>query len=171
MSGTATVTTRASIAHLYRRAGFGASSAELDRATGAGYSATVDELLAGLDGPDEPAPAPPRLSSYLDIARGRGGDLWEQENALIGWWLEKMATGAPLREKLTLLLHGQFPTGYSKVGAPDPHVRAERDLPHARRRHLRRADPGARQGAGDARSGSTPAPTSASRRTRTSPVS
>jgi uncharacterized protein (DUF1800 family) len=50
---------------------------------------------------------------------GHGGDTWDEYTNLVAWWVEKMATTpTPLREKLTLLLHGQFPTGFSKVGVP-----------------------------------------------------
>src|ERR1700681_2462074 len=44
--------TRSRIAHLYRRAGFGARPDELDAAAARGYQATVDSLLARLSGPD-----------------------------------------------------------------------------------------------------------------------
>jgi len=54
---------RSLLAHLYRRAGFGASSAELDAAEKAGYEKTVDSLIAGLTEPDSNTPAPPHLSS------------------------------------------------------------------------------------------------------------
>ncbi|MCU1495542.1 MAG: hypothetical protein JWO62_3306 [Acidimicrobiaceae bacterium] len=112
-------TARQAASHLYRRAGFGASAAELDAAVAAGYEATVERLLAGLRQPDDARPALPHLSSYPKIQRGKGIDLYDESLRLVTWWLEKMATtSTPLREKLTLLLHGQFPTGNSKVYAP-----------------------------------------------------
>ena len=37
--------------------------------------------------------------------------------ALSTWWIDRMiVTDTPLREKLVLLLHEQFPTSYQKVG-------------------------------------------------------
>jgi uncharacterized protein (DUF1800 family) len=112
-------TTRQAVAHLYRRAGFGASGPELDAATAAGYEATVERLLAGLSAPEDDRPAVPHLSSYEAISRNRAPNLYNESLALVDWWLEKMArTTTPLREKLTLLLHGQFPTANSKVYAP-----------------------------------------------------
>lgn len=110
---------RADVALLYRRAGFGGDTAQLDAAAAAGFEASVDQLLAGLSSPDRALVSPPIVAPYAEVARGRGGNSWNQYIGLIGWWLDKMAaTTTPLREKLTLLLHGQFPTGFSKVGVP-----------------------------------------------------
>jgi uncharacterized protein (DUF1800 family) len=110
---------RADVALLYRRAGFGGNASQLDAAAAAGFEATVEQLLAGLSQPDRSAVAPPPLATYAQALKGHGGNSWNQYLALIGWWLDKMAaTTTPLREKLTLLLHGQFPTGFSKVGVP-----------------------------------------------------
>jgi uncharacterized protein (DUF1800 family) len=55
---------RSDLAHLYRRAGFGARPDELDAAVAQGYRATVESLLAGLVGPDPAgdAVAPPALT-------------------------------------------------------------------------------------------------------------
>ena len=110
---------RADVALLYRRAGFGAGPSELGAAQAAGFTATLDHLVAGLSEPDDRHPAVPHLSSYDLISRNRGGDLYGQSVDLASWWVEKMATTTtPMREKLTLLLHGQFPTANSKVYAP-----------------------------------------------------
>ena len=96
------------IAHLLRRAGFGANRAELAAATARGYEATVEELL----NPQEEQ----RLSDYL-VRRfhpelsGMMGPQAPGEN-----WLYRMATTtAPLPEKMTLFWHGIFATGYNKV--------------------------------------------------------
>ena len=96
------------IAHLLRRAGFGASRAELAAAANRGYEATVEELL----NPQEEQ----RLSDYL-VRRfhpelsGMMGPQAPGEN-----WLYRMATTtAPLPEKMTLFWHGIFATGYNKV--------------------------------------------------------
>jgi len=113
------MTDRTLISHLFRRAGFGASGAEIDAATSAGFDKTLQQLLSGLTAPDSATPRPPRLSSIAQINAGKGGDTYDEYIALVGWWVEKMAvTPTPLREKLTLLLHGQFPTGFDKVGVP-----------------------------------------------------
>jgi uncharacterized protein (DUF1800 family) len=110
---------RALVSYLYRRAGFGATTAQLDAGAAASYEHSVEALLAGLSAPDRDTPAVPRLSSAEALNMGHGGDTWDEYTNLVAWWVEKMATTTtPLREKLTLLLHGQFPTGFSKVGVP-----------------------------------------------------
>jgi uncharacterized protein (DUF1800 family) len=111
-------TDRATIAHLYRRAGFGATPSEVSAGAAAGYEKTVDMLLAGLRVPDSDVPRLPHLSTIAERNAGMGNSYEEYTN-LVAWWLEKMArTTTPLREKLTLLLHGQFPVGFDKVGVP-----------------------------------------------------
>ena len=96
------------LAHLLRRAGFGATRADLDAAVNRGYAATVEELLA--------ANEEQRISDYL-VRRfhpelsGMMGPQAPGEN-----WLYRLATTtAPLREKMTLFWHGLFATGYNKV--------------------------------------------------------
>ena len=96
------------IAHLMRRAGFGANRPELEARAARGYEATVEELLNPTD--------EQRLSDYL-IRRfhpelsGMMGPQAPGEN-----WLYRMATTtAPLQEKMTLFWHGIFATGYNKV--------------------------------------------------------
>ena len=92
---------------------------QLAAGAAASYEHTVEDLLAGLSAPDPDTPAVPRLSSAEALNMGHGGDTWDEYTNLVAWWVEKMATTpTPLREKLTLLLHGQFPTGFSKVGVP-----------------------------------------------------
>lgn len=122
--------------HLLRRAGFGATAAEATVAAAQGYGATVDQMIAGLVQPDSGANIvpPPVLGSpasyYFALRQAhRTGDtattksvqrqLRTEHEALTNWWLATMvATSNPLREKLTLLLHGHFPTAISKVRFP-----------------------------------------------------
>ncbi len=96
------------MAHLLRRAGFGATRRELASCAAQGYEATVEELLTPRD--------EQRMSDYL-VRRfhpelsGMMGPLAPGEN-----WLYRMATTtAPLQEKMTLFWHGIFATGYNKV--------------------------------------------------------
>ncbi len=116
------------VAHLYRRAGFGARPDELTAATAAGFDATVTKLVGGLGAPDAGADAVPEptLSPPLSLFRRRSLDaaarraleaqLRQEYVALGAWWLGRMvATTNPLKEKLTLVLHGHFPTAISKV--------------------------------------------------------
>ena len=127
--------TRSNIAHLFRRAGFGAHPDEIDVATKAGYAATVDTLLAGLTGPDaggdavplpdlarpqEPTPAPTDPLAKMAAQRAVRAAQNMQFLALQRWWLDRMiATSTPLREKLTLLWHGHFATAFQKVQLTD----------------------------------------------------
>ncbi|HEX9530632.1 MAG TPA: DUF1800 domain-containing protein [Acidimicrobiales bacterium] len=116
---------RAQVAHLYRRAGFGATAAELDQAASQGVEATVAKLMAGLGEPDHGADAvaDPLLGAAGAGAVGGAGQdraaraqLAADRKALALWWLDRMAASTgPLREKLALLWHGHFATGIQKV--------------------------------------------------------
>ena len=96
------------IAHLLRRAGFGATRDELEKYSSMGYEAAVEGLL----NPGEEQ----RISDYL-VRRfhpelsGMMGPQAPGEN-----WLYRMATTtALLQEKMTLFWHSIFATGYNKV--------------------------------------------------------
>jgi uncharacterized protein (DUF1800 family) len=101
------------MAHLLRRAGFGATREELERYVAQGYEATVEELL-------HPEDAPPALEDE-DLVRRYHVD----ENSLMliescqTYWLYRMInTRRPLEEKLALFWHGVFATGYTKLNQP-----------------------------------------------------
>jgi uncharacterized protein (DUF1800 family) len=101
------------MAHLLRRAGFGATREELVRYVAQGYEATVEELLY-------PEDAPPALADE-DLIRRYHVD----ENSLMlidscqTYWLYRMInTRRPLEEKLALFWHGVFATGYTKLNQP-----------------------------------------------------
>ncbi|MGO9961873.1 MAG: DUF1800 domain-containing protein [Acidimicrobiales bacterium] len=119
---TTSSTTRA-LAHLYRRAGFGATPAEIEAAEKIGYEASVDNLLAGLAEPDHAGSAVelPQLTPLAQAnVPGFSYDDYQEFVALSTWWIDRMiVTDTPLREKLVLLLHEQFPTSYQKVGYAD----------------------------------------------------
>ena len=101
------------LAHLLRRAGFGATRDELEAYAAKGYEATVDELL-------HPENAPPALDD-MDLIKRYHVD---ENNLLIvdscqTYWLYRMInTRRPLEEKLTLFWHGVFATGYTKLNQP-----------------------------------------------------
>lgn len=108
---------RSRIAHLYRRAGFGARPEELDAAVAEGYEATVDRLL-DLSGPDSGAGAlvAPTFSSTgpadQQVRREEGRKLTQ-------WWIDRMVLSTtPLRERLTLFWHDHFATSVQKVKDP-----------------------------------------------------
>ena len=117
---------RSDIALLYRRAGFGATPAQLDAATPGGYPAAVEALLAGLHGPDaggDAVAAPPFAHSARPAGPAGSVARKAQQRALGAafvelqeWWAQRMvATSTPLRERLTLFWHGHFATAFSKV--------------------------------------------------------
>ncbi len=103
----------ARVAHLLRRATFGATADELEQARSAGYAKTVDRLLE--ERPAEPVPFP-------------GGDGASSEKPLnIGqlqqWWIDHMlTTPTPFAERMTLFWHGHFTSDFRKVGAQDPFI-------------------------------------------------
>jgi hypothetical protein len=103
--------TRARVSLLLRRAGFGASPAELERYVGMGVDGTLDELLH-----------PERVDEDLDgLLSSLGGHLIDLQNIedVQTWWLYRMArTRRPLAEKLTLFWHGHFAVANSKVNNP-----------------------------------------------------
>ena len=96
------------MAHLMRRAGFGATREQLDVLEATGYEAAVEQLL----NPGEET----RMEDYL-VRRfhpefsSMMGPRAPGEN-----WLYRMTTtSSPLQEKMALLWHGIFATGYAKV--------------------------------------------------------
>ncbi len=102
-------TDRTLIAHLMRRAGFGASKEELELRTKAGYEATVEELL-------HPEDQPP--VDIYDLYRyqpwtWKPGTIYGMGHA--SWLYRLMNTKTPLQEKMALFWHGVFATGVSKV--------------------------------------------------------
>ena len=96
------------MAHLMRRAGFGARRDELERYAAQGYSATVEWLL---DPPEDDGIDEDIVDRYyIDIDDRRGSD---PTNA---WWLYRMInTNNPLQEKMALFWHGLFATAYEKI--------------------------------------------------------
>jgi uncharacterized protein (DUF1800 family) len=95
------------MAHLMRRAGFGASYQELEQRAARGYEATVEELLHPEDQPDVP----------MDLLQRYFVD-WKQINGLEAnqaHWLYRMINSArPLEEKICLFWHSIFCVGNSK---------------------------------------------------------
>ncbi|MBN9121253.1 MAG: DUF1800 domain-containing protein [Planctomycetes bacterium] len=96
-------------AHLYRRAGFGAGTAELARAETRGFAETLQLLLTGEPGASE------LVATLTDT--GRVAAARDADGAQIrGWWLYcALQGGHPLREKLALFWHNHFATSIVKV--------------------------------------------------------
>ena len=96
------------MAHLLRRAGFGATWDELETRVAKGYDATVEELLdpEAADGVQDDL-----LRRYHP---DQGGGLGMA--GIAAYWLHRMINGkTPLREKVALFWHGVFATGYAKL--------------------------------------------------------
>jgi uncharacterized protein (DUF1800 family) len=103
------------IAHLLRRAGFGASSDDLATFGGLSYASAVDRLVNYASIPDD-----------VDTKIGRPGFLGTTSNGPFSpntvvndarqrWLFRMLHTNRPLQEKMTLFWHNYFATGYTKV--------------------------------------------------------
>ena len=112
-------------AHLLRRAGFGPTRAEIERAVAQGYEATVEELLH------------PELQPDLDIEDLIRRYHTDQNSLMLldssqGYWLYRIInTRRPLEEKIALFWHGLFATAYGKLN----HAKAVVNQTHTFRRH------------------------------------
>ena len=96
------------IAHLRRRAGFGATRQELKEFVSKGYEGVVEDLLH----PGDPQNLPDDLIRRYHPDHSELRFLY----SAAGYWLYRMITTSnPLEEKLTLFWHGLFATGYAKL--------------------------------------------------------
>lgn len=96
------------MAHLLRRAGFGANRDQLEAYAAKGYEATVEELLH----PEDQPPFDDDLA-YRYIPYYRMGTSIDSYQS---YWMYKMiSTHRPLEEKMTLFWHHVFATSYSKL--------------------------------------------------------
>jgi uncharacterized protein (DUF1800 family) len=98
------------VAHLHRRAGFGATWPELQRDLKAGPAASIDRFLK----PREPTADEKSIPDAL-----RSGALRDNDSErLKAWWLYRVLYDPDLlREKLTLFWHSHFATSNRKVGS------------------------------------------------------
>ena len=99
------------MAHLMRRAGFGASRAELEARVAQGYEATVEELLHP---ESQPALDEDVLYRYFPNLEGPLAPVQAQTN----WVYRMINTPRPLEEKMALFWHQLFATGNSKIDNP-----------------------------------------------------
>ena len=108
---------RALVAHLMRRAGFGATPTELDVLT---REKTYEEIVDDLVNPER---FPETDQSYID--RYYGG---EPVAVHVGKWMYRMVnTQRPLEEKMSLFLHHIFPVAWGK-GEHNPSLYNEIDM-------------------------------------------
>jgi hypothetical protein len=99
------------MAHLMRRAGFGASRQELEDRVAKGYEATVEELLHPESQPEVDEDV---LYRYFPGFEGALAPLSNQAE----WVYRMINTQRPLEEKMALFWHQLFATGNSKVDNP-----------------------------------------------------
>ncbi|MDV3293576.1 MAG: DUF1800 domain-containing protein [Nitrososphaerales archaeon] len=100
------------VPHLLRRAGFGASTSELQTYQSMGFDAAVDSLVnyQSIDNSKLDSVQPKIQLSYSGTRSGN------ELQSLATWFLNRMVqTAHPLEEKMTLFWHNHFATGYSKV--------------------------------------------------------
>ncbi|MCE2404410.1 MAG: DUF1800 domain-containing protein [Dehalococcoidia bacterium] len=96
------------MAHLARRAGFGATRGELERNLAQGYEATVEELL----NPGDPRNMPDDLIRRYHVDQSEARML---ASTGATWIYRMVTTRCPLEEKMALFWHGLFATGYTKL--------------------------------------------------------
>jgi uncharacterized protein (DUF1800 family) len=104
------------MAHLMRRAGFGAPYAELEARAAKGYEATVEELLN-----------PNAQDDLEDDIMMRYKTEWVNKAALEGqqeeWTFRMINSKRPLEEKIALFWHGVLCTGHAKCENPKEQVK------------------------------------------------
>ncbi len=96
------------LAHLLRRAGFGATRDELEGYVAQGYAATVEQLL-------HPELAPTLDEDVLRRYHIDQNSLMLIESSQAYWLYRIINTRRPLEEKMALFWHGLFATAYGKL--------------------------------------------------------
>ena len=96
------------MAHLLRRAGFGATRDELDTYVFQGYEATVEQLL-------HPEASPVMDEDLLRRYHIDQNSLMLIESSQAYWLYRIINTHRPLEEKMALFWHGLFATAYGKL--------------------------------------------------------
>ena len=97
------------MAHLMRRAGFGATREEIEGNLALGYENVVESLL-------HPSGERGTIDEYL-VRRYHvdQSELRQLDGAGANWLYQMITTDHPLEEKLALFWHSLFATGYSKL--------------------------------------------------------
>ena len=119
------------MAHLMRRAGFGATHDELEHLVAQGYEATVEKLLNPESQPDIDEAL---LFRYLPMAEY----ITAAEHAQMNWLYRMVNSPRALQEKVALFWHHVFATGAGQGGDGEHDARPDRDVPHTRTRQLPR---------------------------------
>ena len=112
------------LAHLLRRAGFGATRDELEGYVAQGYGVTVEQLLY-------PELAPALDEDVLRRYQIDQNSLMLIESSQAYWMYRIINTHRPLEEKMALFWHGLFATAYGKLN----HAKAVVNQTNTFRRH------------------------------------
>ena len=96
------------LAHLMRRAGFGATYEELEAALADGYEATVDRLL-------HPERAPDWDDALFRRYHVDQNSLMLFESSQSHWLYRMINSKRPMEERIALFWHGLFATAYGKL--------------------------------------------------------
>tara|TARA_Y100000588_G_C14277188_1_gene934939 strand:+ start:924 stop:2327 length:1404 start_codon:yes stop_codon:yes gene_type:complete len=96
------------LAHLMRRAGFGATKDELDDLAKNSYESVVDNLLENI----VPVTMPDDLIRRYHVDQS---ELRIQGAAAANWLYKMISTNSPISEKMALFWHSLFATGERKV--------------------------------------------------------
>ncbi len=112
-------------AHLLRRAGFGPTRQEIERAVAQGYEATVEELLHPETQPDL------EIEDLIRRYHVDQNSLMLLESSQSYWVYRIINTRRPLEEKMALFWHGLFATAYGKLN----HAKAVVNQTHTFRRY------------------------------------
>jgi len=103
------------LGHLLRRAGFGASSAELAAYSSLSYSQAVDRLVNYEQIPDTVDSNIGKPGFVGTTSRGAFSPNTVADDARQRWLFRMVHSDRPLQEKMTLFWHNYFATGLSKV--------------------------------------------------------
>ena len=101
--------------HLFRRAGFGASAADLQAVAGMSYSAAVDYFV-DFDKLADDVDSKIGLADSVGITtRGQFSPSTVIDDSRQRWLFRMLHTRRPLQEKMALFWHNHFGVGYTKV--------------------------------------------------------
>ncbi len=104
---TTTLAGNQQIAHLLRRAGFGAAPGEIETYSALGISGAVDRLLNYQNIPN----------TAMDQRIAADNFDFSKIQDVLRWWLARMTYSAhPLEEKMTLFWHGLLTSSFRKIG-------------------------------------------------------
>ncbi len=96
------------VAHLMRRAAFGASGPELEELSAKGYDRVLDDLL-------NPERFPRLEEDILERHHAEHADEESPRWPAMKWMFRMINSPRPLEEKMALFWHGVFATGWAKV--------------------------------------------------------